>query len=184
MTPFITFYTPTYRRPQALARNLASVQAQTCVRDIEQIVIPDHVGLGVGGMFSRVPDYAGAVHGRYVAFLCDDDVLAGPSVVAELQGAAEAEGYPELLVVQTNKGGAVWPSGDAWPPRMGSIDLNCAVVRRDVWLAHVQHYGHRYEGDYDFMHALWVSGVYAVPVDLLLTIGAVSRGVAEVACVD
>ena len=179
MTPFLTLYTPTFRRPRGLARNFASVAAQTAVRDIEQIVIPDHVGIVIDGMFSRVQHYTGAVHGRYVAFLCDDDVLAGPDVVAQVQAHAEAEGYPALIVVQTEKNGAVWPSGQFWPPRLGFIDLNCTIVRADVWRAHAQHYGARYEGDFDFMDALRASGVAAVPLDLLFSRGCVSRGEAE-----
>ena len=181
MTPFLSLYTPTYRRPQGLAANLASVQAQTAVADIEQIVIPDHVGIGIGGMFSRVPQYADAVHGRYVAFLCDDDVLAGPTVVEQLRDVAKAEGYPPLIIVRTQKGGAVWPDGNAWPPRMGAIDLNCLIVRSDIWRSHVHCYGNRYEGDFDFAAALWSHGVYAAPCDLLFSIGGVSRGAAEAA---
>lgn len=179
MRPFITLYTPTYRRPRGLARNLASVQEQTCVRDIEQIVIPDHVGIGVGGMFARVPDYADAVHGLYVAFLCDDDVLASPQAVEQVRDAAEDEGFPEALIVRTNKGGSVWPAGDAWPPRLGSIDLNCIIVRHDVWQRHAHRYGPRYEGDFDFMRALWADGVHVVPLEILFSTGAVSRGLPE-----
>lgn len=181
MRPFLTLYTPTYRRPAGLVRNLFSVQDQTRVRDIEQIVIPDHVGIGIDGMYAKVPDYAPAVHGQYVAFLCDDDVLAAPNVVDRLWACAEAEGYPPLIIVQTEKNGAVWPSGNAWPPRMGSIDLNCAIVRSDVWKAHAHCYGKRYEGDFDFMLALYKSGVPAVPCDLLFSRGGVSRGAAEAA---
>jgi len=181
VTPFLSLYTPTYRRPQGLAANLASVQAQTAVADVEQIVIPDHVGIGIGGMFSRVPQYAEAVHGRYVAFLCDDDVLAGPTVVEQLKDVAKAEGYPPLIIVRTQKGGAVWPAGDAWPPRMGQIDLNCLIVRSDIWRSHVHCYGKRYEGDFDFAAALWAHGVYAAPCELLFSIGGVSRGAAEAA---
>jgi len=181
VTPFLTLYTPAFRRPRGLARNFASVAAQTVVGDIEQIVIPDHVGIGISGMFSRVQHYTGAVHGRYVAFLCDDDVLAGPDVVAQVQAHAEAEGFPALIVVQTEKNGSVWPSGAAWPPRMGSIDLNCTIVRADVWRAHAHCYGARYEGDFDFMAALYASGIYAVPLDLLFSRGGVSRGAEEAA---
>lgn len=181
MTPFLSLYTPTYRRPRGLAANLASVQAQTAVSDIEQIVIPDHVGIGIDGMYARVPQYAGAVHGRYVAFLCDDDVLAGPNVVEQLRDVAVAEGFPPLIVVRTQKGGSVWPSGDAWPPRMGQIDLNCLVVRSDIWRLHVHEYGQRYEGDFDFASALWSHGIYAAPCDVLFSIGGVSRGAAEAA---
>lgn len=181
MTPFISLYTPTYRRPHGLAANLASVQAQTAVTDIEQIVIPDHVGIGIGGMFKLVPHYADAVHGRYVAFLCDDDVLAGPTVVEQLKSVAEAEGYPPLIIVRTQKNGAVWPSGEAWPPRMGAIDLNCLIVRSDIWRNHVHCYGNCYEGDYLFADALYKHGIYAKVVELLFSVGGVSRGAAEAA---
>lgn len=180
MTPFLTLYTPTFRRPQGLARNLASVQAQTAVADIEQIVVPDHVGIGIGGMFSRVQRYADAVHGQYVMFLCDDDVLAGSDVIERLRAAAGAAGFPELLIVQARKGGATWPAAPAWPPRMGHIDLNCLVVRSDIWRRHVGRYGDRYEGDFDFAQALWMAGTRPVSVDLLVSVGGVSRGAAEV----
>lgn len=181
MSPFLSLYTPTYRRPQGLARCLASVQAQTAVADIEQIVIPDHVGVGVGGMFERVPHYASAVHGRYVAFLCDDDVLAAPDVVAQVKACAEAHGEPELLLVWTQKGDAIWPTGLPWPPQMGAIDLNCAIVRRDIWQAHVTAYGSTYEGDYHFLAALYAAGVKATWCPVMFSVGAVSRGAAEAA---
>ncbi len=181
MTPFLTLYTPTYRRPQGLALNFASVQAQTVVGDIEQIVIPDHVGRGIGGMYGRVPQYAAAVHGRYVSFLCDDDVLATPTVVEQVRAFARAEGNPPLIIVRTMKGGSVWPSGEPWPPRLGCIDLNCLIVRADIWRAHCHAYGGRYEGDFDFAQALNEHGVYATFCDVLFSIGGVSHGAAEAA---
>jgi hypothetical protein len=52
MQPFLTLYTATYKRPQQLARCLASVAMQTLVNEIEHIVIPDHVGLGMRCMAS------------------------------------------------------------------------------------------------------------------------------------
>lgn len=181
MTPFLTIYTPTYRRPQGLARCLASVQNQTAVDEIEQIVIPDHVGRGVGGMFAQVPSYADAVHGQYVTFLCDDDVLAGPTVVERVWNHAAQHAQPPLMLVATQKGGQVWPSAPAWPPQMGHIDLNCAIVRSDLWKRHVSAYGSRYEGDFDFLSTLHRHGVEASWCDVLFSIGGVSRGAAEAA---
>lgn len=178
---FITFYTPTYRRPQQLARCLASVAAQTCVEDIDQIVIPDHVGRGVGGMYARVPRYAGAAcHSRYVMFLCDDDVLAGESAIAQVRAFVDAlDGDPPVVIVMTQKGGDVWPAGNPWPPTLGAIDLNCAIVRSDVWLDHVRCYGERYEGDFDFLEALYAEGYPAVWCPILVSRGAVSREAVE-----
>lgn len=179
--PFLTLYTPTYRRPQALARCLASVQVQTAVDDLEQIVIPDHVGIGVGGMYQRVPAYADAVHGRYVTFLCDDDVLAAPTVVEQVRAFAGQHGEPPLILVGTLKGGQFWPADPPWPPRLGAIDLNCAIVRADVWKQHVTAYGNTYEGDYAFLQALYNAGVPAAWCEVVFSHGAVSRGAAEAA---
>ncbi len=181
MTPFLSFYTPTYRRPQGLERCLASVGAQTLAAEIEQIVIPDHVGLGIGGMYARVPQYVEAVHGRYVHFLADDDVLTSPVVVQQVKDFAEVEGFPPLILVQAEKDGARWPVGQVWPPVCGQIDLGCGIVRADIWKAHAHCYGHRYEGDYDFLSALAASGVEAKYLPLLFSRGAVSRGEAEAA---
>ena len=64
--PFLTFYTPTYKRPEGLAQCLASVAAQTIADEIEQVVIPDHVGIGIDGMYRRLPTYTEAVHGMSV----------------------------------------------------------------------------------------------------------------------
>jgi hypothetical protein len=180
MQPFLTLYTATFRRPQQLARCLASVAMQTLVNEIEHIVIPDHVGLGIGGMYQRVKDYVHAVHGQYVHFLADDDVLADPRVVELVKAAAEQNGYPPMLLVRVIKGGQSLPTGDQiWPPVCGHIDLGCFITRADVWKAHAHKYGNRYEGDYDFAKAVADSGHGAVFVDVLFLVGGVNRGAPE-----
>lgn len=184
MTPFLSFYTPTYRRPQGLAKCLASVQGQTAVSEIEQVVIPDHVGVGVGGMFAKVQHYADAIHGQYVHILADDDVLASPDVVAQVKAFAEAEGFPALIIVDAKKGDATWPAGQIWPPVCGQIDLGCGIVRADIWKAHVADYKPVYEGDFTFFQALHRAGLGDESVKylpLLFSVGAVSRGAAEAA---
>jgi hypothetical protein len=181
VTPFLSLYTPTYRRPQALARCLASVSAQTLSGEVEQVVIPDHVGRGIAGMFAQVPSYAPSLHGEYVAWLCDDDVLAHPTVVWDLKQVIDLHRHPELLIVDTMKDGARWPAMDIWPPQCGAIDLNCAVMRRDVWLKFAASYGACYEGDYLHFKAMADAGVRPIFVPLLFSVGAVSRGAAEAA---
>ena len=179
--PFLTILTPTYRRPRGLAACFESVWTQTAVARIQHVVMVDHVGRGIAEMFRRVRDYAPLVAGAYVLWLCDDDTLSTPSIVADLEAIVAAQGQPELVIADTVKGGARWPVDPAWPPRYAAIDLNCAVVRRDVWLAHVDAYGARYEGDYDHFSALAASGVRAVRWPVILTQGGVGRGVPEVA---
>jgi len=173
--PFLTFYTPTFRRPQALLRCLASVQAQTAVAAIEHLVVPDYVG----GMFTQIPHYVDAVHGDYVHILADDDELAGPDVVALVQDFAWRSGLPPIIVVKAQKGGATWPAGAPWPPRCGAIDLGCCIARRDVWERHVEAYGDSYEGDFHFMAAVAQAGYDAEVLDLLFLRGAVMRGAPE-----
>jgi hypothetical protein len=179
MKPFLSLYTATYKRPQQLARCLASVAGQTLVNEIEHIVIPDHVGLGIGGMYQRVKDYIHAVHGEYVHFLADDDVLADPGVVEVVKQAAEQNDYPPMLIVRAVKGGLMLPFGQVWPPVCGQIDLGCLIARADVWKAHAHRYGNRYEGDFDFADAVAQSGHGAVFVDVLFLVGGVNRGAAE-----
>ena len=179
--PFITFYTPTFRRPQQLAACLASVQAQQIADGaIEQIVIPDHVGIGIAGMFERIGDYAEAVHGRYVHVLADDDQLASPMAVWAVREAAEAFDYPALLLVRSRKAGLELPlDASPWPPVCGRIDLGCLITRSDIWKQHAHGYGRCYEGDYVFAQRLHDAGIVPVVLDVLFVQGAVSRGVSE-----
>ena len=181
MKPFITFYTPTYKRPMQLAACLASVAEQTAKEHIEQIVIPDHLGVGIAGMYANVPQYVDAVHGIYVHLLADDDVLASPDVVARVMEFASAHHVPPLILVTSTKDGQDWPVMPEWPPMMGRIDLGCAITRADIWKAHVKDYGLRYEGDFDFLDALYRAGVPAAVCSLRFLYGKVSRGVPEVA---
>lgn len=189
--PFVSFYTPTYRRPEQLARCLASVQAQTQAKLVEQIVVVDHVGIGVGGMFEAVPRYADALHGEYVHFLCDDDVLAASDVVARLKRIVDSERDkaglgPHVVIVGSQKPGGYFPSQNHGPPVEGSIDLGCFVVRADVWKTTCQLYGRRYEGDFDYISALWKLGQVEPPAysimrwswhrELHFCTGAASRG--------
>ena len=186
MTPFITLYTPTFQRPQQLDACFASVRAQQRIADgaIEQIVIPDHVGVGIAGMYERVGQYADAVHGRYVHILADDDQLASPLAVWAVREAAEALDYPELLIVRSLKGGLDLPLDvNPWPPICGRIDLGCLITRSDVWKRHANDYGRCYEGDYVFAKALADAGIVPAVLDVVFVRGAVSRGAAELQAV-
>lgn len=177
--PFLSFLTPTYRRPARLAACIASVQAQTVPHLVEQVVVPDFVGVGVGGMFASIPRYAAALHGQYVHILCDDDVLADPAVVEDLQRAAMAHGFPPVMIAKARKGGSVWPTTLSGPPMCGAIDLACVFTRADIWQDAVAAYEPCYEGDYHHVRALWDAGHAFTYLDRLCVIGDVSRGAAD-----
>lgn len=158
--PFLSFYTPTYRRPTQLAACLDSVRRQTHANVCEQIVIPDHVGIGVGGMYAQVARYAQALHGEYVHFLCDDDVLAHDRAVEALRLVVEAErdavgNGPDVVIVGSQKPGGMFPVANQGPPVLGGIDLGCFVIQRQLWIDTCDLYGRRYEGDYDYIAKLW-----------------------------
>jgi hypothetical protein len=184
--PFLSFYTPTFRRPAGLAACLASVGGQTYADHVEQIVIPDHVGIGIGGMFQQIPQYAAAIHGEYVHVLADDDVLANPTVVEllyrRLNPSGGARVRPAMVVVSAEKGGAVWPAGGPCAPQEGAIDLGCLITRADIWREHVYAYGARgrYEGDFDFVKSVYDSGhAFLWMTEILFSRGGVSRGAPE-----
>lgn len=187
--PFITFVTPTYRRPQGLARCMASVEAQTAVGQIEHLILPDYVGRGIAGMYVGLREYANHPRGRYVHFLADDDVLASPDAVEKLMetyamgrdsGIHTEPGIdPPAIIVKAEKGGKTWPQPLVGEPKMGSFDLGCMVVRRDIWSRLVAEGAYRpcYEGDYWFAATLWqVSGRHWWYSELVLSRGAVSHG--------
>jgi len=175
--PFLSFYTPTYRRPRQLAACLESVRVQTV--PCEQVVIPDHVCLGIAGMYATVARYASALHGEYVHFLADDDRLASPSVVAEVREFALAHERPAVIVVRAIKNGLSLPRVMHGPPVQSEIDLGCLITRLDVWQAHADDYGRRYEGDFDFARALWDAGHKFVYADILFEVGPALHGAPE-----
>jgi hypothetical protein len=180
--PFLTFYTPTYQRPRALGRCLASVTKQTFVSEIEQVVIPDHVGRGIAGMYAQVPSYVSAVHGEYVHFLADDDVLESADVVERLYEFVRENDNPPVVIVHVVKGGLNLPLDYSGIPVQGKIDLGCAVVRGDIWrdFAGRGSYGLRYEGDFDFVAALWNAKLpFTYFPGLLFMRGAIMKGTAE-----
>lgn len=153
---FLTLYTPTYQRPQGLARCVASVQAQTD-QDIEHLIIRDEVGLGVAGMFADIPNHP--VSGEYVYFLSDDDYLADPGVVAGLRQALRQQGDPDVLMCRSTIGQHIFPSAQCWGhvPLLGHVTLSNWIVRRAVWEA--VPYGEHYEGDFSFIRACWDRGL-------------------------
>jgi len=181
MWPFLTLYTPTFKRPRQLAACMASVQAQTLAHRIQHVIDPDYEGLGVGGMFARLASRPPKVYGDYVMFLGDDDVLTEPDAVERLQAIAFEAKQPDVVIVSTEKGHHGRLPTAFGEPVCGAIDLNCVVTRRDVWEAHVKDYGSGiYESDFSHVRAMWDAGRrFHDATSLLVSRGAVSAGAAE-----
>ena len=157
--PLLTIYTPTHRRPQGLARCIASVEAQTD-RDVQHLIIEDTIGVGVAGMFAAIPRHHDKILGEWVFILSDDDVLPDAEVVADLRQVIDANPEAEVIMGHCQIGGIVYPTFVSWgtAPAEGHVTMSGWIVRREVFVS--VPYGHRYEGDFDFIHACWERGLH------------------------
>lgn len=156
--PLITFYTPTYRRPGFLAQNIASVRSQS-MACWEHVIIPDLIGRGIGAMFHAITEHLDKIHGRYVYILQDDDRLMSDQAVAAFCSFARQNGYPPVVICKNTKCGRILPDRWGQEPELGHIDLGSYIVRDDVFKANAHRFGNRYEGDFDFISALWCQGL-------------------------
>lgn len=150
---FLTFYTPTYRRPHLLAECIASVQAQSDP-DWQHLVIRDEVGIGIEGVFAAVPEHTPEIEGDYVYMLQDDDLLVDRDFIRDLKRFVWEHNSPPVVIVRNQKHG-LQPRRWQAPPQLGSIDLGSYVIRADVFCENAHRFGRRYEGDFDFIRALW-----------------------------
>jgi hypothetical protein len=151
----LTIYTPTFRRPQQLARCRASVAAQTD-GDYQHIIVEDHIGLGVAGMFRDIPTHYAHIAGEWVYFLSDDDVLTDPNVIADFRAQAFDA---DVVMAKSTIGEYTFPLAHCWraEPREAGVTLSNWIVRREVWCS--VPYGHRYEGDFDHIAECWRRGL-------------------------
>lgn len=154
---FITFYTPTYKRPSYLAVCRQSVQKQTC-KDFQHMVIVDDTGIGVDGMFLDIRRHVEQIRGRYVYILADDDRLIDERCVKTLRDFCDQWGNPPVVIVKNWKWGQVFPLVWEAEPELTKIDTGNFVVRADVFRENADAFGLRYEGDFDFIHNLWNQG--------------------------
>jgi len=169
VAPFLSIYTPTYRRPTLLAACRQSVADQTIAGEIQHYVLVDDIGVGIAGMFAEIPRHVGELQGEYVYVLQDDDVLAGPEVVERLKRFVKEEGEPPVVMVRNRKRGMVLPTFWGEAPRPAHVDLGNYVLRRDVFRLHAGDFGRCYEGDYYFILRVWEMGWRFTWLDLLFS---------------
>lgn len=182
MSAFLSVYTPTYQRPRMLAQCKASVKAQTV--PVEHIIVRDDVGIGIDGVYAAMPEHAHMVTGDYVMVLSDDNVLIDRSFAADLEQIVIDADWPDVVLFKGQVGESLQPLVWNGEPELFRIDLSCFAVALDVWQAHADKWGHRYEGDFDFIHALWERGYRFYWWDrLVFRALQISRGAPEQAAV-
>jgi len=155
---FLTIYTPTYKRPKALAVCVESVLTQHKGWHVQHLIVPDEVGLGIDGMYADIINHVDEVNGEYVFMLSDDDMLCNDKFVSNLLDFTKDNEKPEVIIIKAIKEGRTLPSIWNAKPQCGHIDLSCFVVRSDIWKANADKWGKRYEGDFDFINSLWEQG--------------------------
>jgi hypothetical protein len=144
-----------------LARNMASLKAQTC-DDFRQTFLVDEVGRGVGWAAENVAMYAPHLVGRYIWLLDDDDECIRSTLVAELKQIA-AQHDPDVIMLQMNHGAAlgILPRLGDWGQKvtLGGVGCSAYVVRRQVWLAHATAWlPGMYHSDFNFIAAIFEAG--------------------------
>jgi hypothetical protein len=179
----LTILTRTFlRRPEGLARNQASVAAQTDAEEVEQLLLVDHEQRGIEWSYVHLRDALPHIHGNYVLLLDDDDYLIDPEFVADL--AHQVEDGPAVIIVRMDVSGRKMPEYDFWerPPVPGQIACSCFIVRRDVFAEHVGDFAADYAGDFAFINAVWHcprGHVFEWWHRCISRVGVVSHGQAE-----
>lgn len=165
--PFLTIVTRCHRRPELLAGNIASVNAQTD-KDIEHVLIPDFSGKGIPHANKLLYRDRHRVRGEYVYILDDDNELVDRKLVARLKRAADVNDQPHVFVVRGLRPTGeikVFPDSDAWASRKlvkKTTNAHCYVVRGDVWKKHIKSFGYpaTLSGAWKFPKALIREGGY------------------------
>lgn len=155
VAPYLTIYTPTYKRPRLLADCMASVAMQT-VPPLEHIIVADYIGIGIARMYQEIEYRANSFNGDYVYILQDDDMLKDQLVIEDFYNEVYME-QPPVVIARNYKGKRLLPDKGYWEqePKQNHIDLSGFIIRNDVFYDNRNNFGRRYEGDFDFIHSLW-----------------------------
>lgn len=173
---FLEVVTRTYRRPEGLARNQASLAEQTDA-DWVQTLLVDEIGIGVEAANARLADVEPV--GEYVWVLDDDDYCVRDDLVQRLKSiVGHFRQAPDALVVRMDHGSlGVLPNLDRWwgmvPPE-GGIGCSALIVRAEVWRQYREWWRTgRYASDYDYIAAVLRNVEHVVWLDLIAS--AISR---------
>lgn len=153
--PFLEVLTRSYRRPNMLAENIRSLQAQTDP-DYWQVIMYDALGRGVAWANAQLADYF--PHARYVWLLDDDDVCIRPTLIAELK-AIDAAHDPDVIMLRMDHGPrGVLPDDGYWgkTPAIAHIGCSAAVVSSGMWMTNREEWENGgYSADFHFIKAVF-----------------------------
>lgn len=185
--PFLSIVTRVYQRPKGFANNQLSVDALTD-KDCEQIFITDTIGHGMlaaNESFSH-PQTKALIEGEYVYLLDDDDFITNPDMIAELKKIAQKHN-PDIIffrmIIKNDMNGNLYPTTElCWgnKPIIARIGGSCFVVKRDLWMKHIDKFAQPRCGDFAFINAVFNDGAICHWHDVVMAeTGMVSRGKPE-----
>lgn len=157
--PFLEVVTRAYKRPTMLARNIASLRAQTDP-DYSQVLLVDEIGIGVpeaNAVLSRfVP------MGEWVWVLDDDDMCIYDNLIADLKRVStETPDIDAIMVRMEHECGIILPSDEDWKTgrmKLGGVGMSAPIVRRSTWANHCHAFASgNYYADFDFIFSLFKS---------------------------
>lgn len=153
--PFLEILTRTYKRPNMLAVNMRSLEAQTC-GDYTQTLLNDPDGRGIAWSYKNLASYAPFLEGQYIWILDDDDMAVSQTLIADLKAIAEAHSPDVIMIKMDHAERGILP-GLNWqkPPKVGDIGCSAFVVRREIWQKHSRYFGSHYAGDFDFIKSIF-----------------------------
>lgn len=153
--PFLTVITRCFKRPTMIAKNIASLSAQTS-QDYDQLCLIDDVGRGVGWSYTNMASYAPRLKGDYVWILDDDDMCICDTLIDDLK-AIVAEHNPDVIMLKMDHGPRGILPGKSWQQRpvLGDIGCSAFVVRRGVWQDHAPYFTPDYNGDFAFISSIF-----------------------------
>jgi len=184
--PFLSIITRKYKRPIGFNKNQESIQS-LIDKDIEQIFITDHKGLG---LFAANTSFGNRqvremITGKYVFLLDDDDFIVNPYMVSELI-MVHAEFDPDVIFFRMNiiggPNGDLYPTPNTWEkePVIAQIGGSCFVVKREIYLKHIHEFAKARCGDFAFIKSVFESGAKCFWHDsLMCQTGKISRGKPE-----
>lgn len=160
MSKFLSVVTRCYKRPKMLARNKASLEAQTC-QDYEHVFLVDEVGVGIAEANRRLTE--AQVSGEYVYVLDDDDEISDPNFINDLQAIARQHA-PDVIMVRSENGElGILPA--VWNKRLikDHVDMLNFVVKADVFRQHAHAFANgSIGGDFTFINDVFEHGIYRV----------------------
>lgn len=162
-------------RERFLEHNIRTVAAQSDQR-LEHIFIRS-AGQSVVEANQSFHRVFSLIHGQYVFILDDDDYLFDPDFVSQARQLAQAEACDVIMVKERRlpmgehlPKGDILPSAAHWlkPPILGQVSASNYIVKRDLWLEHIEVFGqHGYGGDYYFIKKLFDLGCAICWLDII-----------------